>query len=104
MVWAGRWEGRKGEGEGGIDNGGWVLGPMCCGVFHLGCPKYTAKPMDRIVAKWPLVPSSFGVNPSTCDVCAWCVVCLVLCVWCGRGGGKGGRVKGREASTMVGGC
>ena len=40
-----------GEGEGGIGNDGWGLGPMCCDVFHIGCPKYTAKPMGRIVAK-----------------------------------------------------
>ena len=54
VVWVGRWEGwdGKGEGEGGgIDNGGWVLGPMCCGVSHLECPKCTVKPMGRIVAK-----------------------------------------------------
>ena len=23
-------------GVGGIDNGGWVVGPMCCNVFHIG--------------------------------------------------------------------
>ena len=47
-VWwgGGGWERWDGEGEGwggggGIDNGGWVLDPMCCNVFHIGCQKYT---------------------------------------------------------------
>ena len=75
----GGWEG---EGEGrGIDTDGWVMGPMCCDVPHLGCPKHTAKPMGRIVAKSSLAPSSFGVHPITCDVCV-CVVCGVSCVVC----------------------
>ena len=56
VVWVGGGKGgmvkgKVGEGGGGIDNGGWVVGPMCCYVFHIGCPKYTAKPMGRIVAK-----------------------------------------------------
>ena len=45
------WKRKGWGGGGGIDNGGSVVGPMCCDVFHLGCPKYTAKPMGRIVAK-----------------------------------------------------
>ena len=106
-VWrVGRWEGWDGKGEGGgIDNGGWAVSPMCCGVFHLGCPGYTAKPMGRIVVKQSLAPSSLGVHPRTCDVCVcgvWCVCCCV----CGVGwavGRVGGR-RGREASTMMDGC
>ena len=87
--WVGRWEGRDGKWEcGGIDNGGWVVSPMCCDVFHLGCPTYTAKPMDRIVAKYALAPSSLGVQHSTCDVCVVGGVSFVVCVvWGGRWGG-----------------
>ena len=83
VLWVGRWEGWEEEGVGGTDTDGWVLGPMCCDVPHRGCPKHTAKPMGRLVAKSSLAPSSLGVHPITCDVCVcvWCVVCLVLCVW-----------------------
>ena len=77
---------------------------VACGVSCVVCVvKHTAKPMGRIIPKWSLVPSSLGVHPSTCDVCVVCGVSCVVCVWCGWGGGKGGREKGREASTMVGG-
>ena len=41
---------RSGEGR-EIDNGGWVLDPVCCNEFHIGCQKCTAKPMGRILAK-----------------------------------------------------
>ena len=83
VVRVGRWEGWEEEGVGGIDTDGWVLGPMCCDVPHLGCPKYTAKTMGRIVAKSSLAPSSLGVHPITCDVCVCvCVVCGVSCVVC----------------------
>ena len=81
-VWCG-WGGGKGgkkNGVGGIDTDGWVLGPMCCDVPHLGCPEYTAKPMGRLIAKPSLAPSSLGVHPITCDVCVcgvWCVLCCV---------------------------
>ena len=87
VVWVGRWGGWDGEGRGSIDNGGWVLDPMCCDVFRLGCPTYTAKPMGRILAKCSLMPSSLGVHPSTCDVCVACGVSRVVCVcvvWVGR--------------------
>ena len=79
--------------------------------------------MGRIVAKSSVVPSSLGVHPSACDVCVVCGVSCVVCVcgvggrwevcggcgvscvvWvvCGWGGGKDGRKKEREASTMMG--
>ena len=85
VVWGGRWEGWWEKGREGIDYDGWVVGPMCCDVFHIGCPKCTTKPMGRIIAKSSLVPSSLGVNPSTCDVCVVCgVSCVVRVVWGGR--------------------
>ena len=90
VVWVGRWEGWEEEGVGGIDTNGWVLGPMCCDVPHLGCPEHTAKPMGRILAKLSLAPSSLGVHPITCDVCVCVCVCVcgvwcVLCCVCGVG-------------------
>ena len=91
-VWCGvgRWEGRREKGRGGIDNDGWVLRPICCDVWTLGCPRYTAKPMGRILAKWSVVPSSFGINDDTCVVCVCvCVVCgvshVACVVWVGGG-------------------
>ena len=78
----GRVWGRRGR---DIDNGDWVMGPMCCGVYHLGCPKYTAKPMGRIVVKLSLARSSLGVHHITCGGCVVCgVSCVVCVVWVGR--------------------
>ena len=68
---------------------------MCWDVPHLGCPKDTAKPMGRIVAKESGVPSTLGVHPSTCDVCVVCgVSCVVCVVWGGRGEGWEGEGEG----------
>ena len=84
---------------GGVDNGGWVVGPVCCDVFHLCCPQYTAETMGRIIAKWSLVPPSLGVHPNACDVCVVCgvscVVCVCVCVWGGVGWWEGGVEKGK---------
>ena len=40
-------KGRVGEGGGGggNHNGGWVLDPMWCNLFHIGCQKYAHGPI-----------------------------------------------------------
>ena len=85
MVWGDAVGRVRGEGDGGIDNDGWVLRPIWCDVWTLGCPTHTAKPLGRIIAKWVVVPSPIGIQYNACVVwvCVWCVVCLMLHVWCG---------------------
>ena len=85
-VWCGvgRWEGWEGEWEGGIDKDGWVLRPIGCDVWTLGCPKYTAKPLGRLIAKRSVVPAPLVNQYNTCGLCVVCGVCHVACVmWVG---------------------
>ena len=104
VVWVGAVGGWEGEGEGrGIDNDG-----GCCTLSAVMCGPSVARNTRRNLwveqsrnNRWCLRRLVSTLIPVMCVVCG---VYRVVCVAGGWGGGKGGRQKGREASTMMGGC